>query len=254
MSITILFEDEDMLVLQKPSGVTVNTSDTTTGEKTLQNYVEEYRGLDAYIRPAKMTPVQESGEKIYKAPEVEFAERAGIVHRLDKETSGVILVAKNVAAFQTLQAQFKERTVEKTYTALVHGIVTPEQGRIDAPVGRLPWNRKHFGVLSGGREALTLYTVVRVYPKADLTLLSLSPKTGRTHQIRVHLQYIKHPIFADFLYAGRKSARDDRKRLSRCFLHASSITFTHPVTHERMFFEAPLPIELHAVLTLFENE
>lgn len=253
MSISVIFEDDDLLVLAKPSGVTVNTSDTTTGEKTLQNLVEEYRNLTPFVRPEKMTPlVDEKGEKIYKSSEQEFNERAGIVHRLDKETSGVILVAKNTDAFQKLQAQFKERTVEKTYIALAHGKIMPLEGEINAPVGRLPWNRKHFGVLSGGREALTLYKVIKEYPIPDLSLVELSPKTGRTHQIRVHLQYIKHPIFADFLYAGRKVARDDRQLLSRVFLHASTISFTHPKTNKQMFFTAPLPEELQRVLNQLE--
>lgn len=255
MDVSVLFEDEQLLVLQKPSGVTVNTSDTTTGEKTLQNWVEEYRNLVPYIRPEKITQ-SVGGEKVYKTSQQEFEQRAGIVHRLDKETSGVILVAKNVAAFETMQAQFKERTVEKTYSALAHGKIMPPSGIINAPVGRLPWNRKHFGVLAGGREAITEYTVVKEYTfstsaeKEILSLLSLSPKTGRTHQIRVHLQYIHHPIFADFLYAGRKTARNDRKVLSRVFLHAATISFVHPTTNKKLFFEAPLPEELQKVLQL----
>lgn len=256
MDVPILFEDDDLLVLQKPSGMTVNTSDTTTGEITLQNFVEEYRHLTPFVRPEKMTPMtDDKGEKVYKSSEQEFHERAGIVHRLDKETSGVILVAKNVQAFIHLQAQFKARTIEKKYIALAHGRITPKEGEIHVPTGRLPWNRKQFGVLSGGREALTLYKVLKEYmlhsdQKEILSLVELSPKTGRTHQIRVHLQYIKHPIFADFLYAGRKTARNDRKILSRVFLHAAFIRFVHPTSGEVLSFEAPLPDELQKVLQL----
>jgi 23S rRNA pseudouridine1911/1915/1917 synthase len=256
MDVRIVFEDEDLLVLNKPSGVTVNTSDTTTGEQTLQNWVEAYRGLTAYVRPQKYTPAQEGKEETYRTPEDEFISRAGIVHRLDKETSGIIIVAKTVSSFQKLQAQFKERLVEKSYLALAHGNISTQKGEINVPVGRLPWNRKHFGVLSGGREALTHYEVVTRYifvtekERETLTLVRLFPKTGRTHQIRVHLKYINHPIFADFLYAGRKTSRNDRKLLSRVFLHAASITFTHPVSNKKLYFEAPLPDELQKTLDL----
>lgn len=252
-----IFEDKDLLVLNKPSGITVNTSDTTTGEETLQNVVEKYLDLPQYVR--QKTPVIEGEEKRYKTPEEDFADRAGIVHRLDKETSGVILVAKNPQAFKKLQAQFKERNVEKTYIALAHGEVSPATGEINAPVGRLPWNRTRFGVLSGGREAVTPYETQQNYvlengkEKETLTLLRLFPKTGRTHQIRVHLQHIKHPIFADFLYAGRKTSRNDRKLLARVFLHAASITFTHPTTGERVTFEAILPKDLQNVLNTLEK-
>jgi 23S rRNA pseudouridine1911/1915/1917 synthase len=256
MDVSILFEDADLLVLHKPSGVTVNTSDTTTGEKTLQNFVEEYRNLPPYIRPETYTVSRAGDETTFKTAQEEFDERAGIVHRLDKETSGVILVAKNPSAFKALQTQFKQRLVEKKYLALAHGDIKPAVGEINVPVGRLPWNRKQFGVIADGRDALTLYTVQQRYElvingkKEILSLVELAPKTGRTHQIRVHLKYINHPIFADFLYAGRKTARNDRKILSRVFLHAFSITFTHTTTGELVHFEAPLPKELEAVLQL----
>jgi 23S rRNA pseudouridine1911/1915/1917 synthase len=256
MDIPILFEDTDLLVLHKPSGITVNTSDTTTGEKTLQNFVEEYRNLPSYVRPEKYTVSKAGDEITFKTPQEEFDERAGIVHRLDKETSGVILVAKNPLAFKALQNQFKQRLVEKKYLALAHGEIKPPTGEINVPVGRLPWNRKQFGVIADGREALTVYLVKRTYQlavggkKELLSLVELTPKTGRTHQIRVHLKYINHPIFADFLYAGRKTARNDRKILSRFFLHAFSISFTHPTSGKSLHFEAPLPKELEAVLQL----
>jgi 23S rRNA pseudouridine1911/1915/1917 synthase len=255
MDVSILYEDDDLLVLNKPSGVTVNTSDTTTGEQTLQNWVEEYRGLVPYVRHDKEKIAEEGKQETYKTPDEEFTSRAGIVHRLDKETSGIILVAKHVGAFTNLQAQFKQRTVEKTYLALSHGWIKQATGKIDVPVGRLPWNRKHFGVLSGGREAITHYEVVAEYElplgkdKEKVTLVRLFPKTGRTHQIRVHLKYINHPIFADFLYAGRKTSRNDRMLLSRVFLHAASIKFSHP-RGEEMFFEAPFPSELQKIMDL----
>jgi 23S rRNA pseudouridine1911/1915/1917 synthase len=192
--------------------------------------------------------------------EHDFYKRAGIVHRIDKETSGILIVAKNVESFENLQAQFKERKVEKTYVALAHGRVEPLGGEIAVPVGRLPWNRKRFGVLAGGKEAVTKYKVISnfKFPGAknrggELTLLELYPKTGRTHQIRVHLKYINHPIFGDELYAGRKTSRDDRIILQRFFLHAKKINFFHPASNaaspgKRVEFESPLPGELQTVL------
>ena len=232
----VIFEDQDLLVLDKPSGMVVNKSDTTAGEKTLQGWIEEKFSIFNF---------QFSIDR-----ESDFYKRAGIVHRLDKETSGILLVAKTLDAFTNLQAQFKERKVQKTYVGLAHGKIEPEEGEIDVAVGRLPWNRKRFGVLSGGRESVTQYHVLSIMyyvsggRKKALTLVELYPKSGRTHQIRVHLQYIHHPIFADPLYGGRKTSRNDRKLLSRVFLHAAKISFMHPKTNKLLFFESPLPDDL----------
>jgi 23S rRNA pseudouridine1911/1915/1917 synthase len=248
----IIFEDKNLLVLDKPAGMIVNKSDTTQGEITLQNWVEDYlkiRSTKHKIRNKPEISNNKNGFE-FRNSDFEFTNRAGIVHRLDKETSGIILVAKTLEAFTNLQGQFKERKVKKTYLALTHGKIEPEIGEINIAVGRLPWNRKRFGVLSGGRESVTEYKVLGVKylvsgkDKESLSLVELSPKTGRTHQIRVHLQYIKHPIFADPLYAGRKTGRNDRKLLSRVFLHASKISFFHPETGESMSFESPLSIDL----------
>jgi 23S rRNA pseudouridine1911/1915/1917 synthase len=240
--ISILYEDYDVLVLDKPSGITVNNSDTTKGEETVQDWIEN--------------KLKAQNLKLEADPESDFYKRAGIVHRIDKETSGILLVAKNPEAFENMQRQFKERTVKKTYLALAHGKVAPETGQISVPVGRLPWDRKKFGVLAGGREAVTKYKVLGVKSLAvgkkeePVSLLELYPETGRTHQIRVHLKYISHPIFADFLYAGRKTSRDDRKLLGRVFLHAYKISFMHPVTGKQMSLESPLPEELQRVIDL----
>lgn len=241
-TLSLIFEDKVLLVVDKPAGVIVNASDTTAREITLQDMVTSYLHLAPY-----------SGEKVdsYNTTQV-FHSRAGIVHRLDKETSGVILVAKNPEAFAALQKQFKERVVQKVYVALVHGEVIPKQGEIRAPIGRLPWNRMRFGVLAEGREALTTYEVMQTYirGKETFSLLHLFPHTGRTHQLRVHTKYIQHPIVADELYAGRKVARNDRKALSRIFLHAFRITFQHPVTNQQVTYESPLPQELASYLGL----
>lgn len=237
----IVYEDSDILILNKDAGITVNKSDTTRGEYTIQDFLEEKLKLD-----------NKSCDK-----ESDFFKRAGIVHRLDKETSGILIVAKTLNAFLDLQSQFKERKVKKTYMALVHGKMLEEKGEIRVPVGRLPWNRKRFGVLAGGREAITKYKVLEEVNviiknlKETLTILELFPETGRTHQIRVHLKYINRPIFGDYLYAGRKTARDDRKILPRVFLHAKKISFSHPVTKKLVNFEAEAPKELIDVLKFY---
>lgn len=243
----VIFEDNDLLVLDKPAGMIVNRSDTTKSVVTLQEWVEDYLKLEVSKSPPDTFDT-------FVPPFDTFKSRAGIVHRLDKETSGIILVAKTLDAFTNLQAQFKERRVQKTYLALVHGKIEPETGIIDVEVGRLPWNRKRFGVIPGGRGSITKYKVLSIKyyvsgkVRESLTLVELNPKTGRTHQIRVHLQYIKHPIFADPLYAGRKTSRNDRRLLSRIFLHASKISFSHPKTGESLSFESTLPEGLSAFL------
>jgi 23S rRNA pseudouridine1911/1915/1917 synthase len=173
--------------------------------------------------------------------------RAGIVHRIDKETSGALLIAKNEESFLNLQSQFKEKTIEKTYMALCHGHIRPEEGTIDLPLGRLPWNRRKFGVLPDGRASVTRYTLKKIYTsptKEELSFVECYPETGRTHQIRVHMRHIGFPIFGDELYAGRKNSKRDRKLLARHFLHAHTIIFTDPITKERIKVECPLSIEL----------
>lgn len=236
--IKIIYEDEDLLVLDKPSGITVNKAETTKDEFTVQDYLEEkFKTNNAYLTADK---------------ESDFYKRAGFVHRIDKETSVILIVAKNVPNFENLQAQFKDRDVNKTYVALVHGHVDSLEGEISVPIGRLPWNRKRFGVLAGGKEAVTQYKVLEKFEK-PFTLLELNPKTGRTHQIRVHLKYFNHPVFGDLLYAGRKTSRNDRKTLERFFLHAKKIFFYHPKSGDRVEFESPLPSELENVLSILRH-
>lgn len=237
----ILFEDDDLLIINKPAGITVNRSETTKDD-TIQDWAENYLHIAGGLE-------HNAGEGN------DFYDRGGIVHRLDKETSGVLVLAKSPEAFLAVQGQFKERVVLKKYLALAHGIVTPAQGEIKAPVGRLPWNRTQFGIVAGGRDSVTFYERIGIYDlpekgggKEKGSLLELTPHTGRTHQIRVHLKYIGHPIFADFLYAGRKTAREDRKLLERVFLHAQSLSLLHPKSGERIEFKAPLPPELENVL------
>lgn len=233
----IVFEDGYIAILNKPAGLIVNRSDTTNENKTLQDWVDN----NLKIQRSKLKVNEETKD---------FIERSGIVHRLDKETSGLIIVAKDYVSFLDLQKQFKEGRVEKAYIALAHGKVVPETGEINVPVGRLPWDRKKFGVIPMGRESRTLYKVLEDKGlkidkrNEDLSLLELYPKTGRTHQIRVHLRYLGHPVFADALYAGRKNTKSDRKLLNRHFLHAAKIKFYHPKTEQIVELESPLPKEL----------
>lgn len=226
----IIFEDKTILVIDKPAGMVVNRAESTK-EETIQEWLEGYLKIE--------------GRGI--------GERAGIVHRLDKETSGLLLVAKTPKAFENLQKQFKERKVEKRYLALVHGKVEPKQGAIEAPITRNPYDRKKFGVFLGGRPAKTSYKVKKNYTlnAERLTLLELAPTTGRTHQIRVHLKYLGHSVVADEKYAGRKTARKDRQWCPRQFLHASSLGFVHPQTGKKVKFTCPLPTELKEAR--FEN-
>ena len=257
----VIFEDNDILVLDKPAGMIVNKSDTTKGEETLQDWVEKY--LKIRIPKSEIrnkSEIQNSNDQNgfeFRDSNFEFSNRAGIVHRLDKETSGILLVAKTPEAFENMQKQFKERKVKKTYLALVHGEVKIPEGEINVPVGRLPWNRKRFGVLAEGREAVTRYRVISNFKflisNEQLTFLELYPETGRTHQIRVHLKYFGYPIFADPLYGGRKTARNDRKILSRIFLHAAKISFYHPKSGEVISFESQLPEQLSQFLEKLES-
>jgi 23S rRNA pseudouridine1911/1915/1917 synthase len=235
MNTEIIFEDEDILLLNKPSGVVVNRANTTK-ELTVQDWLEKYLKL------------KDEG----------IGRRAGIVHRLDKGTSGILIVAKTIKAFENLQGQFKERSIDKSYQCLVHGKIEIKKGQIKAPVGRLPWNRERFGVLPGGRSAETNYEVISYYKndKDVFSLVSVFPKTGRTHQIRIHMKHLGYPLVADDFYAGRKTSREDKTWCPRLFLHAKSISFIHPKTNKKLTFQADFPNDLEKVLqklTLLPN-
>lgn len=227
----IIFEDENILVLNKPSGWITNAASTTGVQPVVEDWLAKNFEFE-----------------IFKDPLL----RHGIVHRLDKETSGILLIAKNKNAFEELQRQFKERIVEKSYLALTHGEFDSKEGIIEASVGRLPWRRDRFGVLPGGRDALTKYKVVSTHKSPvtgeSLTLVEFFPKTGRTHQIRIHSKHIGHPIVGDDFYAGRKTSRNDRKWCPRLFLHAATIKFNHPKTGSPVEFKSDLSQDLVKVL------
>jgi 23S rRNA pseudouridine1911/1915/1917 synthase len=220
--LTIVYEDEVLLVVNKPAGMVVHPAAGHAGG-TLVNAV------------------------LGHAPDlvVGNAGRPGIVHRLDRDTSGLIVVAKQDEALRNLQRQFSSRLVHKTYLALVHGRVTVPQGKIEAPLARDPHDRKRFAVVtsSKARQAVTIFRVAELL--RDFSLLRLEPQTGRTHQIRVHLAFIHHPVVGDSIY-GRP--RDDALGLARQFLHAWRLAFVHPGSGDPMDFTAPLPDDLGEAL------
>lgn len=243
VNVEIAYEDDSMVGVVKPYGMIVNNADTSRNEFTLEDWARKN------IKYQKSSANDDKNSDFYN--------RAGIVHRLDKETSGILLIAKSEDVFKDLQRQFKERVVEKTYIALCHGKF-PEEANISIPVGRLPWNRMRFGILPEGRNSITDFKLVSLYKDPDkkneiLSYIKAFPKTGRTHQIRVHLQYAGYPIYADILYAGRKVARDDRRRLPRHFLHAKEISFDHPVTKKKITIASDLPIDLSQFLNTLEK-
>ncbi len=217
----IIYEDADVLVINKPAGMVVHPAHGHTSG-TLVNAI------------------------LAHCPELEGVggeQRPGIVHRLDKDTSGLIVVAKNDRAQRDLQRQFKTRLVSKRYLALVEGRPVPDQGLIEAPIGRDRAHRQRMAVVRAGRDAVTRYQVVETF--ADYTLVEAEPVTGRTHQVRLHLAFLGHPVVGDRVYGRRKQ----RLEIGRQFLHASRLTLTLPGTGERATFTAPLPPELEAVLT-----
>lgn len=243
----IIFEDDHLIVVNKPQGMVVNHAATYSGE-TLQGLLEAYLGIS--------DPLHGIGG------------RAGIVHRLDKDTSGVLVVAKTQEAFDALQGQFKERLVEKTYWALVHGKPSVGHGIIDAPLGRNPRNRFRFAVVEGGRDAVTEFNVRRSgwhalemktrspqeQTREQVSEVIVHPKTGRTHQIRVHLAALNTPVVGDVIYGGRRRGKTDRVWTERLMLHARSLIVTHPATGLRTTFDAPLPEEVMALLQDVEWE
>lgn len=234
----IIYEDNDLLILNKPSGLVVNSSETQKDKPTLEDWVREsYSQLFA--------DANDHGD--HDAGQDDFFRRAGIVHRLDKETSGVILVAKNKEAFFDLQKQFKERSVSKSYKTLVLGKLSPQNGIIENKIGRNPKNRMRFCVTEDGKKAITEYKVLEYLKDDDNQLYSLvlvTPKTGRTHQIRVHFAFLGHPAIGDKLYTFRRRLKEDRKLINRQFLHASSLSFAHPQIKTAFRVEAELSNDL----------
>lgn len=223
----ILYEDNDIIVVNKPKGMVVHPA-VGNLEGTLVNAImaickESLSGIGGEIRP-------------------------GIVHRLDKDTSGVIIIAKNDKSHIDLSNQIKQHEVEKVYWALVRGVVKENEATISMPIGRSTKDRKKMAVTKNGKEAVTHFKVLKRY--SNCTLLEVKIETGRTHQIRVHLAQIGYPVIGDTIYS---SGKNKWGIVGQC-LHAKSLKFRHPTTHEEMWIQAELPDYFKNVLKELENE
>jgi 23S rRNA pseudouridine1911/1915/1917 synthase len=231
--VNVVYEDDDLIVIDKPAGLVVHPGagiESGTLANALVHHFNQLSGKAGRIRP-------------------------GIVHRIDKDTSGLLVIAKNDTAHENLSNQFRDRQVFKRYVALVYGRVSKERGEIEARIGRSRSNRTRMAVLKGGagRPAHTIFDVAERL--GGFTLLSVQIKTGRTHQIRVHLSHIGHPVVGDAAYGGGRenSIRDSETRrgvaeLGRQFLHTAQLAFDHPRTGERLEFASELPPELSGLL------
>ncbi|MGY3703065.1 pseudouridine synthase [Vagococcus martis] len=220
----IVYEDDDVIVVNKPQGMVVHPSmghPSGTLVNALLFHADSLSSINDVIRP-------------------------GIVHRIDKDTSGLLMVAKNDAAHVALQDELRERKTLRKYVALVHGVIPHEKGKIDAPIGRSKDNRQKQAIISDGKEAVTHFTVLERF--LDYTLIECVLETGRTHQIRVHMDYIGYPIVGDPLYGPKKTIKGNGQ-----FLHAKTLAFTHPTTGELMTFDSELPEIFKQTLKEIEN-
>ncbi|HHY83250.1 MAG TPA: RluA family pseudouridine synthase [Clostridiales bacterium] len=226
IDLDIVYEDSDIAVINKPQGMVVHPAAgnyTGTLVNALLYHCDELSGINGEIRP-------------------------GIVHRIDKDTSGLLVIAKNDYAHRILSEQIQKKEASRIYLAVVHDNVKSDRGTICAPIGRSPSDRKKMAVVKGGRHAVTHYRVLERY--GDYTFLELALETGRTHQIRVHLSYIGHPIVGDPVY-GRRSQKFSLKGQA---LHAAVLTIVHPRTGESMEFRAPLPEYFEKLLNYLRNK
>lgn len=221
--IEIIYEDDDIIVVNKPKGLVVHPANGNP-DGTLVNAImaickDSLSGIGGEIRP-------------------------GIVHRLDKDTSGILVVAKNDKAHINMSEQIKNHTVKKTYIALVRGIVKENEATINMPIGRSTKDRKKMAVTKNGKEAITHFKVIKRYQNENCTLLEVRIETGRTHQIRVHLSQIGYPVIGDTTYSSGKNKWEVQ---GQC-LHAKSLEFKHPITQKEMFLEAELPEYLQKII------
>ena len=227
--IEIIYEDKDIIVVNKPKGMVVHPANGNP-DGTLVNAImaickDSLSGIGGELRP-------------------------GIVHRLDKDTSGVLIVAKNDKAHINMSEQIKEHQVEKTYIALVRGIVKENEASINMPIGRSEKDRKKMAVKKNGKNAITHFKVLERFPKHNCTLLEIKIETGRTHQIRVHLSHIGYPVIGDEVYSSGKNEWNVK---GQC-LHAKSLKFKHPITNKEMFLEAKIPDYLENIIEDMEQE
>jgi 23S rRNA pseudouridine1911/1915/1917 synthase len=227
--LNVVYEDRDLLVINKPRGMVVHPAPghlEGTLVNALLHHCGDLSGIGGVARP-------------------------GIVHRLDKDTTGLLIVAKNDFSHHALAGQLKERCLRREYLALVHGAVAPFSGRINAPIGRHPRHRKRMAVIPGGREAISRYRVLAVLNR--FTLLQVSLETGRTHQVRVHMAYLGHPVVGDPLY-GSSAAITPPPLSHGQALHARRIAFTHPRSGNLMEFAAPLPRDFREALRYLREQ
>lgn len=269
MNVKIIFEDQDILIINKPAGLVSNRAKSVK-EESLQDWLEKKLAKETVVDWQELVPVDFNKE--FGTVEEIFKERIGLVHRLDKDTSGVMVAAKNAGSLVNLLAQFQQRRVKKRYTCLTHGKFRVPRGTISAPLGRARMDRQKFAVTSEGRPAVTDYEVIDYYSDLNeqglekikefkkknssyqgFSLVNCWPKTGRTHQIRVHMKHWHHSLVGDTKYVGKKRARLDKVWCSRQFLHAGQIRFTHPRTNEEVTFEAELAEDLVGVLFFLQN-
>ena len=263
----IIYEDNDFIIINKPADIIVhpargNTSGTIANALAFHLACPE---LVEGVEPAS-AETEEGEEDESEADNATFPIalgefRPGIVHRLDRNTTGVMILAKNGVAQWKISRQFHDRKVEKSYLAIVHGVPDLTRDRINAPLGvNLKFRYKYAVRPETGKEAITFYEVLEKF--RGFSLLKLTPKTGRTHQIRVHLSHIKHPVVADDMYGGKPVYLWQLKNtqltpedpiISRCALHASTIAFTHPTTKQIVRFDAPLPPDMQNLLDLLRK-
>ena len=229
--IDIIYEDDDIIVVNKPKGLVVHPANGNP-DGTLVNAImaickDSLSGIGGELRP-------------------------GIVHRLDKDTSGLLIVAKNDKAHINMSEQIKDRKVKKTYIALVRGTITENEATINMPIGRSTKDRKKMAITKNGKEAITHFKVLNRYTtsKASYTLLEIKIDTGRTHQIRVHMAEIGHPVVGDMVYSNGKN---EFGVVGQC-LHAKKLEFCHPITGKEMSFEAPLPEYFENIIDLLEKK
>lgn len=279
MKIEIIYEDKDIVVINKPAGIVVNDAQTASDETIQSWFYDRNKQFKELERKNYKNLIPDDFDDTFGSPEEIFVQRQGIVHRLDKETSGILLLAKNPGSLVNLLAQFKKRQTKKKYLCLAHGKFGVEKDLISAPVGRSTQNRTKFRVDVDGREATTLYEVKEFFPEinySDLNKVDISesdlkvlkknkssyqgfslvecwPKTGRTHQIRVHMAHIKHPLVGDKVYLGKKRVKLDPLWCERHFLHASQLTFVHPYNDKEITFSAQLTNDLKVVLQLLDQ-
>jgi len=245
----IVFEDEYLAVINKPAGMVVHPG-AGNSRGTLANAIAWHFGQ-------RFSSPQATNKLSDPTNPSDGSDRVGIVHRLDKETSGLIVVAKNEKTHEALSNQFRDRKVTKRYVTLVHGSPRENSGSIDRPLARDRWHRTKMTVAANGRNALTIWKVRQRFEK--FTLLEVEIKTGRTHQIRVHLASINHPVVGDSTYnEGRDNTVADIeiknaiRILGRFFLHAEKLSFVHPESGEELSFELPMPSELSEFLKVIK--